>query len=135
MKPAYQTAELIKLLDELSYQEQPIIAVQLLKFRSIATYGSDVDEPPCSGRAAFRKYVTHITPLLHRLGVEFITRIPVEFTFHGMSGESWDTVSLLKWPTPKYYKQFLASQEFKQAAHHRDAGIFEMRILVGYIKS
>ena len=84
----------------LSGKEEPVVMVNLLKFKEKASY-ADGRETDLTGQAAYRLYAAEMRKLVEAAGGRFIYSGVVESLLLGEVDELWDVVGLVEYPSPK----------------------------------
>jgi uncharacterized protein (DUF1330 family) len=102
--------------------EGPIIMVNLLKFRDRAAYpdGRDAD---LSGREAYDRYGRAVTALLPKYGARVLFGGDVTFLSLGRVEDLWDEIFLVEYPDRAALWAMSSSEEWREAAVHRQAGL------------
>lgn len=108
--------------DFLSGRDEPVVMVNLLKFRERAAY-ADGRESDLTGRQAYSLYATEMRKLVEGAGGRFLFGGQVESLLLGQVEELWDMVGLVEYPTPKSLLQIASSPAFQEIEAHREAGL------------
>ena len=106
----------------LSGKEEPVVMVNLLKFKERAAY-ADGRDSDLSGQAAYGLYASAMRKLVEAAGGRFIYGGEVESLLLGEVEELWDMVGLVEYPTPRALVQIASSPEFHEIETHRVAGL------------
>ncbi len=102
--------------------DQPVVMVNLLKFKDKASY-ADGRESDLSGQQAYQLYAREMRKLVEGVGGRFLFAGAVESLLLGEVDELWDVVGLVEYPTPKSLLQIASSPEFQKIEAHRVAGL------------
>ncbi len=101
---------------------QPIVMLNLLKFRERAKYADDrVSE--LSGREAYLLYATKMQTLIEREGGRFVFSGEVRSLVIGSVAEMWDVVALVEYPSSVAFTRIVTSPEVAALGVHRAAGL------------
>lgn len=106
----------------LSGPDEPVVMVNLLKFRERAEY-EDGRESDLSGREAYALYAEQMHKLVAADGGRFIFTGTVESLLLGEVEDLWEAVGLVEYPTPKSLVTIASSPEFHEIEVHRVAGL------------
>ena len=106
----------------LAGRDEPVVMVNLLKFKPKAVY-ADGRETDLTGEQAYQLYVDEMRKLLEAAGGRFVFGGKVESLLLGEVEELWDMVGLAEYPTPKSLIAIASSPEFRAIEVHREAGL------------
>ena len=102
--------------------EGPIYMVNLLKFKDRAQYEDD-RQSELTGREAYQLYGQAVLKLIGEYGGEIVFHADVTFLALGQVEELWDEVAIAKYPNRAALLAMSSSQEWRDAAVHRSAGL------------
>lgn len=102
--------------------EGPIVMVNLLKFREKAQY-ADGRDSDLSGRDAYQIYGRGVSELLRKFGGRVLFAGDVTFLALGQVESLWDEVALAEYPNRRALWEMSSSQEWRDLAVHRAAGL------------
>ena len=102
--------------------EGPIFMVNLLKFKEKAEY-EDGRETDLSGRDAYMIYGRAVADILPKFGGRAVFAADVTFLSLGQVEELWDEVAIAMYPTRADMVRMSLSEEWREAAVHRSAGL------------
>lgn len=94
--------------------------VNLMKYKEVASYGSDASDSPVSGREADDRYAP--TRILKDLGAEVVFVGDVETQLLGAEPK-WDRVAVVKYPTRRSFIEMQSRPDFKDKHVHKSAGM------------
>lgn len=100
----------------------PIFMVNLLKFKKKAEY-DDGRETDLSGRDAYMIYGRAVADILPKFGGRAVFAADVTFLALGEVEELWDEVAIAMYPTRADMVRMSLSEEWREAAVHRSAGL------------
>ena len=104
-------------------QSQPIVMVNLLKFRDQAQYEDGFDAEPCSGFEAYLRYSAVATQTIAKVGGKLLWSGLPEMTMITGSGSEWDLVAIVRYPSRQSFLEMTALPEYQAAMPHRKAGL------------
>jgi len=106
----------------LSGKPEPVVMVNLLKFKEKASY-ADGRETDLSGADAYQLYAAGMRKLVEAEGGRFLFGGRVESLLLGEVEELWDVVGLVEYPTPQTLVKIASTPEFAALEVHRVAGL------------
>ncbi len=105
----------------------PVVVLNLLKFREVADYGPDSDEPAMRGVDAYARYQTAFVETVAAVSrAEVLYDGPVGQVFIGMAGTpetDWDKVLIVRYPSRQHFLGMMADATYREALRHRYAGL------------
>lgn len=105
--------------------EEPVVMLNLLKYRDVAAPGFGVDG--LSGRDAYGVYGRAFAELNPRFGGEPVWMGRALNTIIG--DEDWDVVMLVRYPTRRQFVAMLDDPEYRAIAPVRDAALADSRLV------
>lgn len=108
-------------------KDQPIIMINLLKFREQARYPDG--SIACSGREAYQAYTKIASKTLAEIGGELFWRGPVHGCLIAPEWETWDEAMLIKYPSIEAFEKMVAMPEYQQGVVHRTAALEDSRLI------
>ena len=100
----------------------PMVMVNLLKFKDVATY-PDGRDPELSGREAYNRYGEAVRACLAAVGGHVVYSGPVTGILLGAVEELWDAVALAWYPSPQAMAQMVGLPAYQAIEIHRYAGL------------
>ena len=122
------TRESIKRFAEQFPDGQPVVMLNLLRFREQAAY-VDASIPACSGRRAYATYSKLIEPILAGAGGEVLWMGKSFGALIAPPGEEWDEVLLVKYPDKAAFLGMIQSEAYRAIVHHRTAALADSRLV------
>lgn len=122
------TRESIKCFAEQFPADQPVVMLNLLRFRDQAAY-ADASIAPCSGRRAYATYSKLIEPILAAAGGEVVWMGNSFSSLIAPPGEQWDEVLLVKYPNKNAFLGMIQSEAYRAIVHHRTAALADSRLV------
>ncbi len=117
----YPTADRIaSLMAETS--DQPIVMLNLLKFRARAHYADGRASDLC-GRDAYMLYGAKMQQLVEREGGRMIFSGEIMSLVIGSVEETWDVAALVEYPSSAAFARIVSSPEVAAIGVHRAAGL------------
>jgi uncharacterized protein (DUF1330 family) len=110
-------------------QDQPILMINLVRFRENAQYPEGSGYAPCSGADAFDIYVETASEVAAQVGARVLVGEKIDNIFIGPEDEKWDRFYLLWYPSKRVLLDLLSSPEFIALTVHRTAGLLDARML------
>lgn len=112
--------------------EQPMVMLNLLRFKEVADYSSNsalAPQSPISGREAYQRYIEQMLPLLRASGGEVLFLGDASGFFIGPQEEVWDMVMLVRQHSLASFLAFARDPESLKIAGHREAALIDSRLL------
>ena len=111
-------------------KDQPVIMINLLRFRERADYGQRSDVSPCSGREAYyERYAPVASPLVEAEGARVFWLGKVLAGVIGPPDERWDDLLLVQYPTFSVLQKLFANPEYQAVVFHRTAALEDSRLI------
>lgn len=114
-------------------QSDPVVMLNLLKFREDAQYPKAMNMVPCSGREAYNRYQTAFVKTVGDVSqAEVVYDGPCEQVFIGLTGApdtDWDKVLMVRYPERRHFLAMMANEDYRAALVHRYAAL-ERTILI-----
>jgi uncharacterized protein (DUF1330 family) len=107
---------------------QPIVMVNLLRYRETAVYPTGTAAEPMTGRAAYERYSQLVFRHLTKIGGRPIWRADVRAGLIAPEGEQWDEIILVEYPSRRAFEQMITSPEYQADAVHRTAALADSRL-------
>ena len=117
----YPTADRIADL-AVAPSDQPIVMLNLLKFRERAQY-ADGRASERSGREAYMLYGTKMQQVVEREGGRMIFSGEIMSLVIGTVDQIWDVAALVEYPSPSAFARIVTSPEVAAIGVHRAAGL------------
>jgi hypothetical protein len=111
--------------------DQPVLMLNLLRYRDQALYLSDTELPACSGREAyFTRYVPAFRKLAAGQGIAPHWLGSAKAVLVGAEDERWDDVALVRYPDFTTFRRIASSTEYRRDAEpHRLAALTDARLI------
>ena len=111
-------------------KDQPVIMINLLRYREQADYGDRTDMPKCSGREAYYgPYATASFPLVEKLGGKVFWLGKVLAGVIGPPDERWDDALLVEYPSFGALQALFADPAYQANVFHRTAALEDSRLI------
>lgn len=108
-------------------KDQPVVMLNLLRFRDKADYSDDYGE--CSGREAYQQYMKEAAACVSAVGAEVIWSGRSVGSLIAPPDESWDQVLLVRYPSIDAFMAMIQSSEYKGVVKHRTAALRDSRLV------
>jgi uncharacterized protein (DUF1330 family) len=118
-------------LDELSKSVpdgQPIVMVNLLRYRAQAAYPPGTVQESITGRQAYERYGQRALRHLMKVGGRPIWRADVRGSPIAPPGERWDEIILVRYPSRSAFERMITSPEYQADVIHRTAALEDSRL-------
>ena len=99
-------------------KDQPVVMLNLLRFRDRANYKEEA--PERSGREAYKLYMEEAAAIWSGRSVGSLIAPP---------DESWDQVLLVRYPSIDAFMAMIESREYKGVVKHRTAALQDSRLV------
>ncbi|MFW0794386.1 DUF1330 domain-containing protein [Gordonia sp. CPCC 205515] len=112
--------------------DQPITMLNLLRFREVADYSNAGDlapAKPISGADAYRVYSRGALAHLEKAGAEVVLQGDCGPTVIGPIDESWDSILVVRYPSPAAFVEMVTSPEYQSLTRHRTAAVADSRLI------
>ncbi len=107
-------------------RDEPIMMLNLLRFRESADYGDGRD---VSGAEAYAAYGRESGPIFRRVGGEIVWRGRPELMLIGPRDRHWDLVFLARYPTAGAFLEMVTDPDYQAAVRHRLAAVLDSRLI------
>jgi len=108
--------------------DEPIVMLNLLKFREVAEYGPDGPQG-LTGRQAYSRYSKAVMPLLFEVGGQPLWIGKARTSVIAPEGESWHEVLLVHYPSRAAFVRMVRSKAYQAIMHHRTAALVDSRLI------
>ncbi len=116
-----------------SGRDGPVVMMNLLKFRTTASYPPELGMAPCSGQEAYARYQRAFTVAVAGVSeAQVLYDGPCEQVFIGAAGTpeaDWDKLLLVRYPSRQHFLAMMADDSYRDALVHRYAGL-ERTVLI-----
>lgn len=108
---------------------EPVVMLNLLRFRERAEYPDDFDASPCSGAEAYQCYGAGAVPRIASVGGRIVWAGDAHPSVIGPTDETWDLVALIEYPSRQAFADMLAQPEYQAVVPHRTAALADSRLV------
>ncbi|MBM6404174.1 DUF1330 domain-containing protein [Phycicoccus sp. CSK15P-2] len=108
--------------------DEPVVMLNLLRFRDSAEYPAGVDAEPCSGREAYERYSCEAVRFVRAVGGEPVFQGASELAVIGPEGE-WDEVLLVRYPSRAAFLAMVSDPDYLATTVHRTAALADSRLV------
>jgi uncharacterized protein (DUF1330 family) len=109
--------------------DQPVVMLNLLRFRAKADYPPGHMAEACSGAQAFARYGQGVTPLLTSHGGVQLWQGRFNAMLIGPQDKHWQLITLVKYPTAQAFVDMVSSPDYQAIAVHRGAAVLDSRLM------
>ena len=128
LEPQILTQDQHKVLDTLP-PDQPVVMLNLLRFRDQAEYADTDQAEPCSGREAYKRYSQTSLQTIVAVGGRLIFGGKAYEALSGPQGERWHQAFLVQYPSPAAFRAMMAMPQYQACVHHRTAALADSRLI------
>jgi uncharacterized protein (DUF1330 family) len=107
----------------------PVVMLNMLRFRAQAEYPDGSGHAPCSGREAYRRYTKEATRHFEPLGGRLVWLGQVERILIGPEQEFWDEVFLAQYPSRRAFIRMVSDPDYIATTVHRTAALADSRLI------
>lgn len=108
---------------------QPVVMLNLLRYRAQAQYPQDGGFEPCSGRKAYQRYAREALQFVTGLGGAVVWRGAAQAGLIAPPGERWDEVMLVRYPSKQAFLDMIADPGYQAIVVHRTAALEDSRLV------
>lgn len=108
-------------------KDQPVVMLNLLRFRDRASYTDESTER--SGREAYTLYMQEAAACVKAVGAEVIWSGHSVGSLIAPPDESWDQVLLVRYPSIDAFMAMIESPDYKGVVKHRTAAVQDSRLV------
>jgi uncharacterized protein (DUF1330 family) len=108
---------------------EPIVMLNLLRYRQRADYAQHPQQTPCSGRDAFKRYAKSSLVCIEAAGGKVLFIGAAQPAVIGPEAEQWDEIFLVHYPSRRAFLDMIASAEYRAIAFHRSAALQDSRLI------
>ncbi|SOB75668.1 Uncharacterized conserved protein, DUF1330 family [Marinobacter sp. LV10R510-11A] len=108
-------------------KDQPVVMLNLLRFRDKASYADESRE--LSGREAYQLYMREAAASVSAVGAEVIWSGRSIGSLIAPPDESWDQALLVRYPSIDAFMAMIQSSEYKGVVKHRTAALSDSRLV------
>lgn len=134
MRNIEPTAEQLEVFANQHDDGTEIVMLNLLRYRDQANYPEHLEQPPCSGREAFKRYAKLSIGCIEGVGGKVIFIGAALATVIGPTAEAWDDIFLVRYPSRQAFLEMIASADYAAIAFHRAAALQDSRLIASSTK-
>jgi uncharacterized protein (DUF1330 family) len=109
--------------------DQPVVMINLLRYRERAAYPDDSAVDACSGREAYRRYGQGSIGFIAAVGGQVIWQGTPQALIVGPSSERWDKVLLVRYPSKRAFLEMVGNPGYQALVFHRTAALEDSRLI------
>lgn len=109
--------------------DQPVVMLNLLKFKPQAEYQPEDNAEPCSGAEAFGRYGAGVNPLMEARGAAPIWQGRPSGMLIGPQDKDWHLAILVRYPSAQAFIDMVSSDEYRAISCHRTAALADSRLI------
>ena len=107
----------------------PVVMINLLRYREQADYGGRADIEPCSGSEAYRRYMKLAFAFVTGVGGSLVWQGAPKAMLIGPSEERWDLALLVRYPSKAAFLAMVSDPAYQAVAVHRTAALEDSRLI------
>lgn len=107
-------------------RDEPIMMLNLLRFRAEAVYADGRD---VTGAEAYAAYGRESAPVFQRVGGEIVWRGRPEVMLIGPGDERWDLAFIARYPSAHAFLEMITDPDYRVAVRHRQAALLDSRLI------
>jgi uncharacterized protein (DUF1330 family) len=108
---------------------EPVVMINLLRYREQADYGRRTDIEPCSGREAYRRYMKQAVAFVIAVGGAVVWQGAPKAMLLGPPGERWDLALLVRYPSKEAFLALVSNPAYQNITVHRTAALEDSRLI------
>jgi uncharacterized protein (DUF1330 family) len=109
--------------------DQPVVMINLLRYRDRAAYPEGSGVEPCSGRDAYRRYGARSIGFITAVGGEVIWQGSTKAVLIGPTSERWDKALLVRYPSKRAFLEMVGNPAYQAITFHRTAALEDSRLI------
>ncbi|MVN78869.1 DUF1330 domain-containing protein [Hymenobacter sp. HMF4947] len=111
--------------------EQPVVMLNLLRYRDQATYDDPTTQPPRTGHEAYQAYIAAFLQYNDPAEFTIVFQGAAQAQLAGLPGEQWDAVALVEYRNLNVFRRWVESDIYtSQVAPIRRAALADWRLLL-----
>ena len=107
-------------------RDEPIMMLNLLRFRDKAAYADGRD---VTGADAYAAYGRESAPVFQRVGGEIVWRGRPQVMLIGPADRQWDLAFIARYPTAGAFLEMVTDPHYREAVKHRQAAVLDSRLI------
>jgi uncharacterized protein (DUF1330 family) len=108
---------------------EPVVMINLLRYREQADYGGRADIEPCSGRAAYGRYMKQAFAFVIAVGGAVFWQGAPKALLLGPPEERWDLALLVRYPSKEAFLAMVSDPAYQAITVHRTAALEDSRLI------
>ena len=108
---------------------EPVVMINLLRYRDQADYGGRADIEPCSGSEAYRRYMKLAFAFVTGVGGSLVWQGAPKAMLIGPSQERWDLALLVRYPSKAAFLAMVSDPAYQAITVHRTAALEDSRLI------
>ncbi len=108
---------------------EPVVMINLLRYREQADYGRRTDIEPCSGREAYRRYMKQAVAFVIAVGGAVVWQGTPKALLLGPPDERWDLALLVRYPSKEAFLALVSNPAYQAITVHRTAALEDSRLI------
>lgn len=109
--------------------DEPVVMLNMLRFRAQAAYREGSEHAACSGREAYMRYGAIAVEHVRAVGGHTLWMGQAQKTLIGPGEDGWDQVLLVQYPSRKAFLMMAADPAYLACTEHRTAALEDSRLI------
>jgi hypothetical protein len=111
--------------------EQPVVMLNLLRYRDQAAYDNPAAQPPSTGQEAYQAYINAFLQFNDPAEFTIVFQGAAQAQLAGLPGEQWDEVALVEYRNLGVFRRWVESDFYtRHVAPIRRAALADWRLLL-----
>lgn len=108
---------------------QPVVMLNMLRYRTDAEYPAEGGFEPCGGRKAYQRYSREALRFVAGVGGNVVWRGSAQAALIAPPGERWDDVLLVRYPSKQAFLDMISNPGYQAVVVHRTAALEDSRLV------
>ncbi len=109
--------------------DEPLLMLNLLRFKEQAEYGEGEGDTPCTGKQAYSRYMAATAQFTDLVGAEVVLKTNARRSLIAPDDEEWDLMLVVKYPNRAAMLKMLGNEEYRAISRHRRAALADSRLI------
>jgi uncharacterized protein (DUF1330 family) len=109
--------------------DQPVVMINLLRYRDHALYPPGFAADPCRGSDAYARYSRDAIRFVHAVGGQVVWRGSAKTVVIGPATERWDDALLVQYPSKQAFLDMIGNPGYQAITVHRTAALEDSRLI------
>ena len=110
-------------------QQQPVVMLNLLRYRPQAIFPEGVTDEPCTGAEAYAAYARATMPIVEAIPVNIIYAGSYVADLIDTAEADWDDILIVQYPTVASFIGLMNNPEYQKTLYLRTAALSASRLI------